>query len=128
MEFMARGRQWRVCIAAGRVCSDRLKQIHYKRTAQRGQTTQRPADLIGEIEESSDNGLNKDRNLLLEHLRSARHHLFGAMPLEYSVDLENAAFAAEVIADENLRQRVMTGILDLLDEVPGLATRQTYGV
>ena len=85
-------------------------------------------DLIGEIEESSDNGLNKDRNLLLEHLRSARHHLFGAMPLEYSVDLENAAFVAEVIADENLRQRVMTGILDLLDEVPGLATRQTYGV
>jgi hypothetical protein len=50
MEFMARGRQWRGCIAAGRVCPDRLKQIHYKRTAQRGQTTQFPADLIGEIE------------------------------------------------------------------------------
>ena len=47
MEFMARGRQWRVCIAAGRVCPDRLKQIHYKRTAQRGKATQRPADLIG---------------------------------------------------------------------------------
>jgi hypothetical protein len=50
MEFMARGRQWRGCIAAGRVCSDRLKRINYKRTAQRGQATQRPADLIGEIE------------------------------------------------------------------------------
>jgi hypothetical protein len=46
-------------------------------------------DPIGEIEESSDDGLNKDGDLLREHLRSARQYLFGAMPLEYSVDLEN---------------------------------------
>jgi hypothetical protein len=82
-------------------------------------------DLIGEIEESSDDGLNKDRDLLVEHLRSARQHLFGAMPLEYAVDLENAALAAEVIVDENLRQRVMKTIRNLLDKVPGLATRPT---
>jgi hypothetical protein len=81
-------------------------------------------DLIGEIEESSDDGLNKDGDLLLEDLRSARRYLFGTT-FEYSVDLENAALAAEVKADENLRQRVMRGIRNLLDEVPGLATRPT---
>src|ERR1700683_5641377 len=51
MEFIASWRRSRGCIAAGRVCPDRLKQIRYKPPAQRRPSAQRPADLVEEIEE-----------------------------------------------------------------------------
>lgn len=59
----------------------------------------------------------RDRDLLLEHLRSARQYLLGAMAVEYAMDLESAALTALGIGGERLRRHVTKEIRALRDEV-----------
>lgn len=71
---------------------------------------------IRELDASAD----ENSALLIENLKAARESLFGAMPVEYEVNLETAAASSARIADAALRGRVQKTIAALLDEIPKL--------
>jgi hypothetical protein len=74
--------------------------------------TDRVDSLIAELEHSGETR----HELLLEHLRSARAYLLGAMPEEYALNLELAKLAAHDMPETGLRERVMHTISDWLSE------------
>lgn len=71
-------------------------------------------ELIHEVGQSIDQNCAP----LLEHLKAARESLFGAMALEYEVNLETAAAAADRLVQAGLRERAQKTIAALLAEVP----------
>jgi len=56
------------------------------------------------------------REPLLEHLKSARTYLLGAMPEEYSFSLEYAKQALPGLSDEPLRRKLGQALTDLLSD------------
>jgi hypothetical protein len=58
---------------------------------------------------------NDERELLFEHLQSARAYLLGAMPDEYEFSLASAKEAAARLNDSSLQRSVMREVADLLE-------------
>ena len=73
-------------------------------------------ELVHDLEQSTD----ENAALLLENLKAARESLFGAMPLEYEVNLETAAASADRLAHGGLRERAQKTIAALLAEIPAI--------
>lgn len=68
-------------------------------------------DMIAALERST------QRDLLIEHLRSARTYLLGTMPEEFLVNLESAKNALNTIPDGNLRRAMSEALTNLLDDM-----------
>ena len=81
--------------------------------AQRDADVQRLDELIVELGRSQE---NRD-DLSIEHLRSARTYLLGAMPEEYALSLQNARESLSLVRDEPVRRRLEEGLSSLLDEI-----------
>jgi hypothetical protein len=57
------------------------------------------------------------RDLVMEHLHSARAYLLGAMPGEYAASLQDTLESANQIKDKDLRHRLQETVQGLLGEV-----------
>jgi hypothetical protein len=71
-------------------------------------------DLIQELRDSNQN----QRDLLIEHLESARICVLGGMPEECRLSLELAGDVCNTLQDESLHKRAKALIQDLLTQFP----------